>query len=504
MYLYCFERILREASGDPTLTLPYWNYSDDAAKRTLPRALRDKVDASGKPNPLYESRRAPGINEGTTELPAEAVAYAQSLEIQEFYSTASGVASFGGAHQIGPSTRGTRGGSGSLETTPHNGLHGGIGGGDGIVPLTRDFPVTISYHCALHPEMTGTIHFVDDLTVEEGTRTVQIVDFAFFPETQTVRVGSAVRWANMGETEHTVTFDDLSYDTGPIRPNGFMTLPQVAARDIVFWLHHANIDRLWERWLALKDRRRHPTDQPDWMNQQFIFYGIGESEGTAIAVHEVLDTTCLGYRYDDPLTEYEREVAPEISATPVAIAALEVRQLGTTPPAAPIEISAEPVTTAVMLPLPAEEALADFAERAASPTAGARAPSLTLTLEGIQAVAAPSITFAVYVNLPPGVEPDPTSDAFVGTLYLFASFLHDEHEMGEEGLQQTFDITRAVQASQARGDAPGGVIVTIVPVGAEQVTARLATPVAEAAEPFAEAARGTWVSIERMTVAAVE
>src|SRR5262245_37507823 len=30
MYLYYLERILRTASGDPTLTLPYWNYTDDA------------------------------------------------------------------------------------------------------------------------------------------------------------------------------------------------------------------------------------------------------------------------------------------------------------------------------------------------------------------------------------------------------------------------------------------------------------------------------------------
>jgi tyrosinase len=31
--------------------------------------------------------------------------------------------------------------------------------------------------------------------------------------------------------------------------SGFNT----AARDPIFWLHHANIDRLWEAWLALED-----------------------------------------------------------------------------------------------------------------------------------------------------------------------------------------------------------------------------------------------------------
>ena len=167
-------------------------------------------------------------------------------------------------------------------------------------------------------------------------------------------------------------------------------------------------------------------------------------------------------------------------------------------------ISAEPVTTAVEMAPPAEAALAGIAARAATPVAGARAPSLSLTLEGIENIAAPSITFAVYVNLPPDSEPDPASESFVGTLYLFATFLHDEHDVGGQGMQQTFDITRAVQASGARGDVPGGVTVTIVPVGADRVLARLATPVAEVAQSFVEAARGPWVSIARMTVTAIE
>ena len=40
MYLYFFERILRAASGDPNLTLPYWNYSKSMAARALPLPFR--------------------------------------------------------------------------------------------------------------------------------------------------------------------------------------------------------------------------------------------------------------------------------------------------------------------------------------------------------------------------------------------------------------------------------------------------------------------------------
>src|SRR5262249_48298950 len=41
MYTYWFERILRKASGDPTFTIPYWNYASPTA-RAVPRVLRTK------------------------------------------------------------------------------------------------------------------------------------------------------------------------------------------------------------------------------------------------------------------------------------------------------------------------------------------------------------------------------------------------------------------------------------------------------------------------------
>ena len=50
-YLYYFERILREASGDPDLTLPYWDWPSDAA---LPIEFRSPANAT---NPLFEPNR---------------------------------------------------------------------------------------------------------------------------------------------------------------------------------------------------------------------------------------------------------------------------------------------------------------------------------------------------------------------------------------------------------------------------------------------------------------
>src|SRR5262249_44527661 len=55
MYTYWFERIAREASGDPDFALPYWNYATPSA-RALPEVFRVPADST---NPLFVAQRNP-------------------------------------------------------------------------------------------------------------------------------------------------------------------------------------------------------------------------------------------------------------------------------------------------------------------------------------------------------------------------------------------------------------------------------------------------------------
>lgn len=132
MYICFFERILRKASGLPSLGLPYWNYSDatDANARFLPAAFRDTTST------LFTSNRNAAINAGTGQLSASAVSLASVI----------------------PGPTGFYPFSSNVNVTPHGAVHLGVGGG----------------------------------------------------------------------------------------MSGFNT----AGLDPIFWLHHCNIDRLWNRWLA--------------------------------------------------------------------------------------------------------------------------------------------------------------------------------------------------------------------------------------------------------------
>ncbi len=50
----------------------------------------------------------------------------------------------------------------------------------------------------------------------ESTDKVDIADFAFDPETITVKAGTEVTWTNSDDATHTATADDGSFDTGDL------------------------------------------------------------------------------------------------------------------------------------------------------------------------------------------------------------------------------------------------------------------------------------------------
>lgn len=78
---------------------------------------------------------------------------------------------------------------------------------------------------------------------------------------------------------------------------GWMGDFATAGLDPVFWLHHSNIDRLWQVWLEADAGHTNPTGDRAWMRTKFKFPkpGGGTFEWE---IGDVLDTAALGYKYE--------------------------------------------------------------------------------------------------------------------------------------------------------------------------------------------------------------
>ncbi|CAN4076454.1 unnamed protein product [Withania somnifera] len=70
-----------------------------------------------------------------------------------------------------------------------------------------------------------------------------------------------------------------------------------AARDPIFYAHHANIDRMWTIWKTLGGKRRDFSDR-DWLDSAFLFYDENRTL-VKVTVQDCIDNEKLGYKYED-------------------------------------------------------------------------------------------------------------------------------------------------------------------------------------------------------------
>lgn len=238
---------------------------------------------------------------------------------------------------------------------------------------------------------------------------------------------------------------------------GFAT----AGLDPLFYLHHCNIDRLWEVWLTLPKRAN--PDRDRWKNKE-VFHFQDETGTTHQSTSgEVVDTVQLGYEYDDvtrpPVPRRRRrqmdeERAPQASAEPPAM-------VGATEDT--VELRGAPATVEFTVePPPGMEA---SRRRSGAPDA---APArVFLRVDNIEGEENPGTSYGVYVT-PPGDEEDATSEDYhVGNLALFGieeASDPDQEGAGGPGLAYAFEITGLVEVLEAEGRwDPERIKVTFAP-----------------------------------------
>lgn len=360
-YLYWFERIVRsvvvQQGGPSDWALPYWDYSKEGQTDSLPWPFRQRLMPDGNTrNPLFVRQRAPGINDGDPLDPLITKPLPGAMNLPNFVNPPS--PSFGGgitddAHFWEE--------AGSIESTPHDVIHGAVGGPFG----------------------------------------------------------------------------------------GWMADPMLAAQDPIFYLHHANIDRLWAEWSGAHAQ---PTD-PRWLDKEFTFLDETGASKTR-KVSGFLDIQGqLDYTYT-PAGVPAPPPGPEAPtpSRPAKGSDVMPEMLGATDEGLTLTGAAETINVALD-PLP------EGVREAMGPS-----PRVLMSLEHIDADEPPGTVYAVFVALPDS----PNLPQHVGNVTVFGPErlrVRDDDAEGPHERRLVFDVTDALPELRDPTAGVKDVSVTFQPVG---------------------------------------
>ncbi|CAA6667272.1 unnamed protein product [Spirodela intermedia] len=111
----------------------------------------------------------------------------------------------------------------------------------------------------------------------------------------------------------------------PKQPNGEnMGIFYSAARDPIFYAHHANVDRMWHLWKKLDPRNVDFTDG-DWLESSFLFYDEA-ARLVRVKVKDCLEPEMLGFTYQNVEVPWLRNRATPRSAPSAEGEAAEIRK----------------------------------------------------------------------------------------------------------------------------------------------------------------------------------
>jgi len=262
---------------------------------------------------------------------------------------------------------------------------------------------------------------------------------------------------------------------------GLMSVPALAGLDPIFYLHHANIDRLWAVWNAapVNPPNSNPTD-PKWLNgpaaaggREFVMPRPDGSQWV-YAPRQMNSLAQLGYTYDDlaqpapavnPLAERLARLgagaaAPAAGRGAAMSAAGNVELLGANQ--APLAIRDSGARTTVRLHPEVRRRLTANLANASETAAPDR---VILNLENVRG-AHDAHVLSVFINLPPDAKPGDRPELLAGSVALFglreASSSSGPH--GGQGLNFALDISKVTDALYLRNALDTDSIdVTLVP-----------------------------------------
>jgi tyrosinase len=308
--------------------------------------------------------------------------------------------------------------------TLNDGTHNPLWVAARVLSSLRD--IDVSLDCLTHPPFTGTAS-----GGEHGFGGVKTI-FSHFGGTN----------GRLENVPHNAIHD---------RVGGLMGDPDTAALDPIFWLHHSNIDRLWEVWRHRDPTFQNPTVAP-WLTG--VSFDINDGSGHAIKFNasQMGDTTKVlhGYTYDDisdpipaiphlhPMAKMAASMAQSPQAPELVAASTEA-----------ISLDKAVATTRVAFNKPSAHA----ARMRVSAKAATRPTRAYLNLENVTGLEARG-TYQVFINIEGGnLQGSGEHGLFAGLLTTFgvaAASRRDGQHAGS-GITTVLEITHLVEQLRQQG-----------------------------------------------------
>jgi tyrosinase len=266
-------------------------------------------------------------------------------------------------------------------------------------------------------------------------------------------------WSQTGRVEQT-PHNDVHNGIGG--ETGWMSDPDMAAKDPIFWLHHTNIDRIWAEWSLT---HQNPTEKA-WRDWKFEFFD--ESGGKAWKhCRDVLDTIAdLGYTYDVIPSPPSQPPTPEPPEGEEEAAAA-----GPPAPAAEADSKVVGASGAVTLTGKTEAVPVSIDDRAQGEVLEASRVEdprhVYLNIEDIEGEKNPGTVYGVYVNLPENPDEKTLAEHHAGNVSFFGlerarNPRRDEHGHNLRVSMDVGDLLREISGGQEFGGEQ--VHVTFLPI----------------------------------------
>jgi hypothetical protein len=240
-----------------------------------------------------------------------------------------------------------------------------------------------------------------------------------------------------------------------VQVGGLMGSITTAAQDPIFYLHHANCDRLWDIWLA-QGMRCDPVTDPVWEGQVFTFFDENGVQQNMTSCDVVRAAAQLNYTYqgEPPQVNQFCGVAPVCcSGTSTVV----IDQCIPNPPCL-LPPGPGPFYFEFTVSSQLAQQLIAYAENSAD--------TLYLVYSSVTAPTQPGVVWDVYVGLPLGGKINPTSPYYVGTYGMYGPGVADQPPDGNQPASISVPVNAALLKALQAGEltvpvqfSPHGVVV---------------------------------------------